>query len=383
MSFVLRWLGFRKPLDEASAENPSLSPRNVASAPPSITATLPSFQRPRDPPMELDINSYRAKFFGFLMKKLGIGSKSVRVFDARALQAEAESKGTTLSQFFAEHGFVLIKHKTKLAELEPEDWGKVNPPGDFDTKNLLKTEASEHLKVYAAEVESLVREIIFPASDTLRYPKVSKVQTGPLLQMRGPGTKAPMYGEGIHQDYCIGLEAYKDTIKAYISEEAAEEMGAGFENPAIHGAMTLCFWRPAPPFKGKVVKSMPLAICDPNTVEAKDIGEIRLKGLPNLREGCSQRLQQLAYNEKQKWYYYPEIAMDEVLVIKQWEVWKEPEKHIDVCPCYNAMTVEQKTALEEKKFFNTCFHTAFEDPSYKDKIVEPRISSEYRITVFF
>src|SRR3546814_15381536 len=65
----------------------------------------------------------------------------------------------------------------------------------------------------------------------------------------------------------------------------------------------------------KPVEEKPLAICDARTVKHTDFVEtpiIEKPGEPTPYVGMP-----LAYNPAQRWYYYPNMQPDEVLVFKQ------------------------------------------------------------------
>jgi hypothetical protein len=97
----------------------------------------------------------------------------------------------------------------------------------------------------------------------------------------------------------------------------------------------------------KPLQMKPLAICDPNTVDRKDHVPNALAGLATVG-GADTRLATIKYNPNQKWYYYPEMTNDEVMVFKQFEYFKD----IDVS--------------EDKE--RTCFHAAFDHPSTPENV---------------
>ena len=76
-------------------------------------------------------------------------------------------------------------------------------------------------------------------------------------------------------------------------------------------------------------------------------------GDPNINLG-------LRHSFNHKWYYYPNMTNDEVLAFKQFE-------HTKGVP-YTKV--------------NTCFHTAFTDPTAPEN-AEKRTSSEYRVWMYF
>merc|ERR1719277_859620 len=87
------------------------------------------------------------------------------------------------------------------------------------------------------------------------------------------------------------------------------------------------------------VQNTPLAVCDPNTVSVDDIVPQDLYGFAPK----GQHNMGIKFNPEQKWYYYPDMTVDEVLVFRQFQYengWEEPYKKI-----------------------NTVFHTAFQHPN--------------------
>ena len=95
----------------------------------------------------------------------------------------------------------------------------------------------------------------------------------------------------------------------------------------------------------------PLCVCDPATMSRSDIVPVALSGYRNFRRvtnpGTSTNKAKLVYNENQNWYFFPEMAPNEVMVFKQWEFFKGRDDEPDA---------------PEK----TCFHTAFNHPDTKE-----------------
>ena len=58
------------------------------------------------------------------------------------------------------------------------------------------------------------------------------------------------------------------------------------------------------------LRMKPLALCDPNTVNRKDHVPVALTCDKDASFGY------IRYNPNQKWYYYPEMTNDEVMVFK-------------------------------------------------------------------
>ncbi|MDT4847151.1 hypothetical protein FQZ97_812000 [compost metagenome] len=100
---------------------------------------------------------------------------------------------------------------------------------------------------------------------------------------------------------------------------------------------------------------MPLAVCDARTVFQDDLiptGVGTRPGEPLLpRTGLG-----VCYNAAQRWYYFPDMAEDEALVLKMWD-----------------------TESERSQW---AAHTAFSDPTSKPDAA-PRVSLDARFIAFF
>lgn len=108
----------------------------------------------------------------------------------------------------------------------------------------------------------------------------------------------------------------------------------------------------------------PLAVCDPNTVDrSRDHVRTAMIGMPCKIKDQKSSQGSLRYHEDQKWYYYPEMNWDEVMVFKQFEYFKDLDE------------------IENSKE-RTCFHTAFHHPS-TTACTERRMSCEHRVTIYF
>ena len=79
--------------------------------------------------------------------------------------------------------------------------------------------------------------------------------------------------------------------------------------------MYINWWRAIEPMKGPI-QSYPLCVCDPNTITEDDIVfvDILNGGIP--AEIDTIKWLYLKYNPAHKWYFYPEMTKDEVLVFK-------------------------------------------------------------------
>ena len=107
-------------------------------------------------------------------------------------------------------------------------------------------------------------------------------------------------------------------------------------------------WRPV----HGVVQSQPLAIADARSIEPSDLIPVQRRSPDRLGETYS-----LSYNEKHRWYYYPQMTPDEALIFKVFDSERD--------------SVARFTA-----------HTAFIDPT-SAACAPPRHSIEARVLVFF
>merc|ERR1712241_28391 len=112
--------------------------------------------------------------------------------------------------------------------------------------------------------------------------------------------------------------------------------------------MLVNFWRPIKPMSTPC-RSLPLCFLDSTTLSEDDF--VSLDGGSG---GVSTSLKQ---NPKHKFYYYPDMTVDEVVAFKQFhQVRNESIARMPV------------------------FHTAFADPA-ADKTTEGRVSFEYRVSI--
>ena len=142
---------------------------------------------------------------------------------------------------------------------------------------------------------------------------------GPLKVRPTPNGSGGAYAEGIHSDMCAAAE---DAFRKIIPEERHFE--------------SVNLWRSTE--RGQTVQMMPLAVCDMTSVVPGDIvfgdgtntGDIRM-----YRKVVDQRL---IHSPEQRWYYFPDMTEDEVLLFRQYDT--------------------RQDALNMR----TVFHQAVEDP---------------------
>lgn len=243
-----------------------------------------------------------------------------RVDDARPLQ-----KGRNEAEFLDEHGFVLLEAPTAV-----RNWAD-----------------SEHVsETYLPEVEAMIRERLYRGREMI-------IMQPPRVMRRGAGTETPQYGTGIHCDHDRTADSYQHNVEAFAGKEAAARLRARMDQDDVDRFVVLDFWRPT---MDEPLRHMPLVLCDPNSIDPEDMISTALEGIaPN---GAATHHIGLKHNPGQRWYYYPEMTADEVLVFKLFELRKG----------------------EEPQRFRACLHCAVEDPSTPPD-AKPRQSCEHRVSV--
>ena len=81
---------------------------------------------------------------------------------------------------------------------------------------------------------------------------------------RGPGAQINEYANGVHSDYGMDPQDFRQSVKSYFGQYFAREWQEEFDRPEIQGMVSLCFWRPV--HMKRPLRSMPLALCDPRSV---------------------------------------------------------------------------------------------------------------------
>jgi hypothetical protein len=251
----------------------------------------------------------------------------VAIGDARALQADAASEAA----FFDRYGFILLNAPSLV-----DDW-------DCDQSDPANPIATH----YMAEVEALIRTRLLPH-------RAIEIRQPPRVLRRGPGTDNPAYGAGVHQDYGLTVDDFELSVAAFTTPEIGRQWRARFERPDVAGFMMIDFWRTAG-MTGPL-EHMPLAVCDPASVDHADVIETALDGIAP--SGKTTHHLSLRYNPEQRWYHYPRMTSDEVLVFKQFQVMRD----------------------DPRAPLATCFHSAVANPDASAD-APPRQSSEHRVSV--
>ena len=247
---------------------------------------------------------------------------STRIRNARLLQTDATSE----ADFLAEHGFVLLKAPTQVT-----DWG----------------DADQVASRYLPEIETIIRERLYPG-----HPLI--IRQPPNVMRRGEGTTTPQYGLGVHSDHGTTADDFQRNVEAFTTPEMGTQWRTGFEREEVQEFVALDFWRTTN-MVGPL-KHMPLALCDPTSIDEADIIPTALEGIAP--GGALTYHVSLAYNESQRWYYYPDMTPDEMLVFKLFQLRKD----------------------DPSQPYRACFHTAFEDPTTPAD-APPRQSCEHRVSV--
>jgi len=259
-----------------------------------------------------------------------------RIHNARALQRA----GTQADEFFREYGFVLLNHESKV-----RDWAS-----DLRTQSV----SPDIADTYYAEVEELIRSRLLPDRDLEIWHTGLGLVPGESSLRRGPGSRNG-YVPFVHADYGLTAEDYQDTAQLRSTELAARNWRLEYDREHVNGFMVIDFWRPVN--MQLPVRFLPLAVCDPRSVDTDDIVH---SGLLNATaSGETNNIMQLRFNDGQRWYYYPKMTGSEVL----------------------AFTAFRCTKGDIGTELRACFHTAFEEPGVPDN-VEVRQSFEHRVGVF-
>ena len=202
------------------------------------------------------------------------------------------------------HGFQLVKAPTKV--------------------NLMDTDAVTEL--YYPECKELLKEVT-GAENVVggghEYRTGITGEVGRRAIKPTPNGSGGGYAGGIHSDMCSLVE------KAF-SRRVPE--GRHFQSINI--------WRSCKP--GELVQMMPLAVCDINSVVPEDIVFGDGQNTGNIKQYTKVVDQRVIYSPQQRWYYFPDMTYDEVLLFRQYDT------------------------RQEELNMRTVFHTAVWDPATTD-----------------
>lgn len=247
---------------------------------------------------------------------------TVTIADARPLQAQAASE----ADFLDKHGFLLLD-----APAAATDW----------------SDADDVAQHYFPIIEAIIRDRLYPGRKMIVFQP-------PRIVRRGAGTDTPQYGSGVHQDHDRTADDYEFNVAAFAGKEMAARWRARLEQDDVDSFVVLDFWRTTN--MAEPLRHMPLALCDPLSVDESDILSTALEGVAP--GGGLTRHISLKHNPGQRWYYYPEMTRDEMLVFKLFELRRG----------------------EEPQRYRACYHCAVEDPTAPAD-AQPRQSCEHRVSV--
>lgn len=212
-----------------------------------------------------------------------------------------------------QQGFALVHHATSVRELYDD---------------------AEVRSVYYPEVEAVLRQTT-GAAEVVIFDHTRR--SGSREQRAATGVREPV--RYVHNDYTVwsGRRRVSDQFDA----AAAAERLKGRH-------VVINAWRP---IRGPV-EEMPLAVCDAQSIAPGDLVPTDLVYPDRVGEVYS-----LTYNPGHRWFYYPAMPPDEVLLIKTYD------------------------SLEDGRARFTA-HTAFEDPTTVPG-ARARESIEVRALLFF
>merc|ERR1712113_994732 len=133
--------------------------------------------------------------------------------------------------------------------------------------------------------------------------------------MGGPGGWGITSAQG-HSDYHMDAFDKTPQLGTYRHREAY------VEDPQAKGYMLVNLWRPVLPMESPLGNQSQLAFLDPSSVDKDDMIKMTMFGFVD----WGQTLLALKSNPKHRWYYYPHMTTDEVLVFKQVHFVKEQEE---------------------------------------------------------
>jgi hypothetical protein len=266
-------------------------------------------------------------------------SDPVKIYNGHHFE---KSEGLTKAEFFEKHGFVLLTAPTVMEE---HDWLNNSVSADDGYGGGSFAADSPLAKKYGPEVLAMIDQLYEPGT-------VREVGLANECLRRGIGAPNGFYGYGVHTDLDNVKENFMAATRGYQRKEDWKKLEESEHFESI------TFWRPVAPMKGPIRRA-PLAVLDAQTVKKDDTFTQIVKGGP-IPEGLDQYHLYLRRAPEHKWFYYPDMTLDQVLVMKQ-IVYKGPEFDGNMEPV---------------------FHSAFELPDTTEDD-ESRQSAEYRISVFF
>jgi len=248
-------------------------------------------------------------------------------------------------EFFNKYGFVLVHHKT---DMDADGWSESDRDiglllnsynsndGRYETiMDDFRNGSTAVKSIYANEVVELIRSIV-PQAKAVMPPA-----RGIRRHLTRNLNKAP--AKQIHNDYGLNFDEVVDRNPFF----DFESQRAKFEETGSDEYLLVNLWRPVRPMSTPL-RSFPLCFLDSSTIDPDDFVSIDYKSF-GLITGLKEN------PERHKFYYYPDMTVDEVVIFKQFH------------------QVRNETSARMPTF-----HTAFADPA-ADETTEGRVSFEYRV----
>eukprot|EP00929_Paragymnodinium_shiwhaense_P054330 TRINITY_DN27227_c0_g1_i8.p1 TRINITY_DN27227_c0_g1~~TRINITY_DN27227_c0_g1_i8.p1 ORF type:complete len:357 (+),score=31.89 TRINITY_DN27227_c0_g1_i8:53-1072(+) len=228
--------------------------------------------------------------------------RSVEMYDARALEA---AEGLSKRDFFHKHGFVLLDHQTAM---NAQDWRdseyiplKSHDSGKGSARPAFTQGATPVREKYNKEIPELLKDLL-PSATEFKAP-VRGIRRGP------GGAYEKMYASVVHTDVPVDYETFRHTNRWLGCSEHIQH----FEETNAASFYVINLWRPILPMTGPV-KSTPLAMLHPRTLHYDDFVRVDLLG-GQFPDG--QSYLHVRYRPEHRWFYYPDMTTNEVLVWKQ------------------------------------------------------------------
>jgi len=174
-----------------------------------------------------------------------------------------------------EEGFLFVSHAAKVTDFYDD---------------------AEIRAVYYPEIEALVKSLT-GARCVVVFDHTVRGNVG---GQRGTVEVEPP-SEMMHCDFTPGSAL--ETLQYVVSPEQAESMRQG-------RVVQLNLWRP---IRGPL-RTKPLAVCDARSIKPESA-----MATPLVRPDFTSEFTTLAYDPGQRWYYLPDMATDEVIVVKNYD----------------------------------------------------------------
>ncbi|NNL84918.1 MAG: hypothetical protein HKP27_04655 [Myxococcales bacterium] len=231
-------------------------------------------------PTEMDMRAPRRRADGYSE------THATPIYDARAALTAGADLGLETS------GFQVFDAPTAVT-----DW--------FDTQQVMR--------IYHEECKALARSLLgathtFTWDHLIREPEKQTVCGGTDGSTHTTGPRAGGgYIGAVHMDYTT-----HSTWHEYLHLHGVEEP------KGARRVVALNFWRPI----CDVVEDHPLAVCDARTVEREKLQEVVVYGYGADNYSWHDigiSTYSVKASERQRWYYFPRMTRDEVLVIKSYD----------------------------------------------------------------